>query len=262
MVGTARRRQDDARPPAAGDPAAADDGGGDRDHEGPGRRGSCSRRPCGGAAVPCAAPHDLAVGPHRRQRSAEAGRDHARAPGRALPRRASGVRPRGARGAAPAARGGLRDGGPRPARGHVSRRDAMLVAACNGCPCARPAPQCTCNDVDRIRYARRLSGPLLDRIDIVCELGQPPPPELVKGTVRGESSAQVRERVAAARRVQAERPPGEPDPRIGGSGADRARDISQGAVRTGSFGSHARSRTLRAVRRSAGSISRRRSATG
>ena len=83
---------------------------------------------------------------------------------------------------------------------------AMLVAACNGCPCARPAPQCTCNDVDRIRYARRLSGPLLDRIDIVCELGQPPPPELVKGTARGESSAQVRERVAAARRVQAERP--------------------------------------------------------
>ena len=87
---------------------------------------------------------------------------------------------------------------------------AMLVAACNGCPCARPAPQCTCNDVDRIRYARRLSGPLLDRIDIVCELGQPPPPELMKGTVRGESSAQVRERVAAARRVQAERPSDEP----------------------------------------------------
>ncbi|MGH2838156.1 MAG: YifB family Mg chelatase-like AAA ATPase [Thermoleophilaceae bacterium] len=86
---------------------------------------------------------------------------------------------------------------------------AMLVAACNGCPCARPAPQCTCNDVDRIRYARRLSGPLLDRIDIVCELGQPPPPELVNGTVRGEGSAQVRERVAEARRVHAERPPGE-----------------------------------------------------
>ena len=85
---------------------------------------------------------------------------------------------------------------------------AMLVAACNGCPCARPAAQCTCNDVDRIRYARRLSGPLLDRIDIVCELGQPPPPELVNGEVPGESSAAVRERVAAARRVQAERSPG------------------------------------------------------
>ena len=85
---------------------------------------------------------------------------------------------------------------------------AMLVAACNGCPCARPAPQCTCNDVDRIRYARRLSGPLLDRIDIVCELGQPPPPELAEGAAPGECSAQVRERVTAARRVQAERPPG------------------------------------------------------
>ena len=87
---------------------------------------------------------------------------------------------------------------------------AMLVAACNGCPCARPAPQCTCNDVDRIRYARRLSGPLLDRIDIVCELGQPPPPELVKTELPGESSAQVRERVDAARRLQAERAPGSP----------------------------------------------------
>jgi magnesium chelatase family protein len=85
---------------------------------------------------------------------------------------------------------------------------AMFVAACNGCPCARPAPHCTCNDVDRVRYARRLSGPLLDRIDIVCELGQPPPPELVKHGVRAESSAQVRARVVAARLVQAERAPG------------------------------------------------------
>ncbi len=85
---------------------------------------------------------------------------------------------------------------------------AMLVAACNGCPCARPAGACTCNDVDRIRYARRLSGPLLDRIDIVCELGQPPPPVLAGSAAPAEPSAAVRERVLAARAQRAERPPG------------------------------------------------------
>jgi magnesium chelatase family protein len=82
---------------------------------------------------------------------------------------------------------------------------AMLVAACNGCPCARPEGGCTCNDVDRIRYARRLSGPLLDRIDLVCELGHPPPPALAGHAPAAESSASVRERVVAARRLQTER---------------------------------------------------------
>jgi magnesium chelatase family protein len=77
---------------------------------------------------------------------------------------------------------------------------AMLVAACNGCPCARGGEDCTCSETDRIRYRRRLSGPLLDRIDLVCELGQPPsvaPPP--------EGSASVRERVVAARSLQTER---------------------------------------------------------
>jgi magnesium chelatase family protein len=82
---------------------------------------------------------------------------------------------------------------------------AMLVAACNGCPCARPAGQCTCNDVDRIRYARRLSGPLLDRLDLVCELAHPPPPGLAEDVPLAESSDRVRERVIAARRLQTER---------------------------------------------------------
>jgi magnesium chelatase family protein len=85
---------------------------------------------------------------------------------------------------------------------------AMLVAACNGCPCARPSGDCTCNDVDRIRYARRLSGPLLDRIDLVCELGQPPPPVLAGTGPAAESSSTVRERVVAAHRIQSDRPVG------------------------------------------------------
>jgi magnesium chelatase family protein len=82
----------------------------------------------------------------------------------------------------------------------------MFVGACNGCPCARPVAECTCNDIDRIRYARRLSGPLLDRIDLVCELGQPPPPVLAGEAPPAESSRRVRARVAAARGIQTARP--------------------------------------------------------
>ncbi len=81
----------------------------------------------------------------------------------------------------------------------------MLVAACNGCPCGQPTIACTCNEIDRIRYARRLSGPLLDRIDLVCELGQPPPPVLAGSAPAVESSRSVRERVVAARRLQTDR---------------------------------------------------------
>jgi magnesium chelatase family protein len=81
----------------------------------------------------------------------------------------------------------------------------MLVAACNGCPCARPPAECTCTDLDRARYARRLSGPLLDRIDLVCELGAAPPPALASTVAPAEASARVRERVTVARAVQNER---------------------------------------------------------
>jgi magnesium chelatase family protein len=80
---------------------------------------------------------------------------------------------------------------------------AMLVGACNPCPCARPRGECDCNDLDRNRYARRLSGPLLDRIDIVCDVEPAAPVELVReGGSRGEGSAAVRERVIAARERQ------------------------------------------------------------
>jgi magnesium chelatase family protein len=77
----------------------------------------------------------------------------------------------------------------------------MLVAACNGCPCARSAGECTCTDADRGRYHRRLSGPLLDRIDLVCSLAAPL--ELVDGSSSSaECSQAVRERVIAARARQ------------------------------------------------------------
>lgn len=82
---------------------------------------------------------------------------------------------------------------------------AMLVAACNGCPCARPPVACTCGEIDRLRYARRLSGPLLDRIDLVCELGPAPPPQLADGIFQGEETERVRARVVAARELQTAR---------------------------------------------------------
>lgn len=79
----------------------------------------------------------------------------------------------------------------------------MLVAACNPCPCARPAQDCRCSEIDRLRYSRRLSGPLLDRIDLVCQATPPPVAELVAPQpCAGERSETVRARVVAARERQ------------------------------------------------------------
>ena len=83
----------------------------------------------------------------------------------------------------------------------------MLVAAVNPCPCGLlgdPARRCIC-PADRIRaYRARLSGPLLDRIDLQIAL---PPVSVgeLGGRPAGESSAAVRERVVAARAVQTRR---------------------------------------------------------
>jgi magnesium chelatase family protein len=78
----------------------------------------------------------------------------------------------------------------------------MLVGACNPCPCARPKPHCECDAADRTRYQRRLSGPLLDRIDLVCQLEPARPLELLSERTDRERSHAVRERVLAARARQ------------------------------------------------------------
>ena len=78
----------------------------------------------------------------------------------------------------------------------------MLLAACNPCPCAKVAAQCECSATERARYHRRLSGPLLDRIDLVCQVAPPAALQLVGGQTSVESSTQVRERVIAARTRQ------------------------------------------------------------
>jgi magnesium chelatase family protein len=78
----------------------------------------------------------------------------------------------------------------------------LLVAAMNPCPCGEggPAGACRCSPAARARYARRLSGPLLDRFDLVVPLRRPDADELL-GSEPGEASAVVAERVAAARRT-------------------------------------------------------------
>jgi magnesium chelatase family protein len=79
---------------------------------------------------------------------------------------------------------------------------AMLVGACNACPCGRPRGDCACDPVARSRYQHRLSGPLLDRIDLVCQLEPARPVELLSDGHELERSAAVRERVVAARERQ------------------------------------------------------------
>jgi magnesium chelatase family protein len=80
----------------------------------------------------------------------------------------------------------------------------MLVAAMNPCPCGylgdaqRP---CTCSALQVQRYRSRVSGPLLDRVDIQTEVPAVPYRELA-GAGRGETSAVVRARVDRARRRQ------------------------------------------------------------
>lgn len=85
----------------------------------------------------------------------------------------------------------------------------MLVAAMNPCPCGHygennPAHPCTCTPAQIHRYLSRISGPLLDRIDIQCEIEAVPYDQL-RDTTPSESSAVIRERVLKARAIQQRR---------------------------------------------------------
>lgn len=81
----------------------------------------------------------------------------------------------------------------------------QLVAAMNPCPCGwagDPCGRCRCNPEAIRRYRARISGPLLDRIDLHVEVPRLPPQELRPDAVAGESSADIRARVERARAVQ------------------------------------------------------------
>ena len=79
----------------------------------------------------------------------------------------------------------------------------MLVAASNPCPCGMGGAACRCTAADLARHERRLSGPLLDRIDLLVHVGRPTAAEL--RDQRLPASAEVRARVVAARERQAAR---------------------------------------------------------
>jgi magnesium chelatase family protein len=83
----------------------------------------------------------------------------------------------------------------------------MLIASMNPCPCGYygdPTHHCVCTPGQIQRYMNKISGPLLDRIDIHCEIQAVPFDQLSK-MQPGEPSASIRDRVTAARRIQEER---------------------------------------------------------
>ena len=88
----------------------------------------------------------------------------------------------------------------------------MLVASMNPCPCGyynHPSKECQCPPGAVRKYLNRISGPLLDRIDLQVEI-QPVPFEAIASAEDGEPSAKIRERVVRARRIQQERFKNEP----------------------------------------------------
>ena len=84
----------------------------------------------------------------------------------------------------------------------------ILIGAMNPCPCGflgDVEKHCTCTDVQVQRYKSRLSGPLLDRIDMIIDVPRLTPDELLNINEVSEPSSVIRERVTKARKIQAER---------------------------------------------------------
>lgn len=79
----------------------------------------------------------------------------------------------------------------------------MLVAAANPCPCGMGGEECRCSAADLARHGRRLSGPLLDRMDVTLHVARPTAEQMQRQAPR--TSAAVREAVVAARAIQARR---------------------------------------------------------
>ena len=86
--------------------------------------------------------------------------------------------------------------------------DFMLLAAMNPCPCGYLGDyekQCICTDFQISRYRSKLSGPLLDRIDIQIEVPRLKVDDLLDKNFQAEDSKTIRERVVKARKIQYER---------------------------------------------------------
>lgn len=83
----------------------------------------------------------------------------------------------------------------------------MLIAAMNPCPCGfygHPTKECKCTPAAKKRYLDKLSGPILDRIDIHIEVA-PVEYDQLSCKAQGETSAQIKDRVNKARKIQQER---------------------------------------------------------
>jgi magnesium chelatase family protein len=116
----------------------------------------------------------------------------------------------------------------------------ILVAAMNPCPCGHlgeARAQCRCSAELVARYRARVSGPLLDRVDLVVDM--PRPPAAVLSSTPGESTAVVAARVAAARERQRRRQGAEnarvarPDRLLAALGAAERRLLEQAAEHFG-----------------------------
>lgn len=85
--------------------------------------------------------------------------------------------------------------------------DFMFVAAMNPCICGYykdPEKSCSCSHIDIKRYQSKISGPLLDRIDMVLEIPRENIDKILDN-IQGESSDSIREKVINARRIQQKR---------------------------------------------------------
>ena len=84
----------------------------------------------------------------------------------------------------------------------------QLVATANPCPCGYkldPEKQCVCTETQVKRYLKKLSGPLLDRIDIVVQIIRPKLDELMSKNLQEENSKTIKEKIMKAIEIQKKR---------------------------------------------------------
>ncbi len=137
----------------------------------------------------------------------------------------------------------------------------MLVASTNPCPCGYfgdPIQPCTCSPRQREQYWARLSGPLMDRIDLQVMVSRLKPEEIT-AQGEGESSATVRARVTQARQIQQARFQNDPTVRCNAQMQsrhlrqfcqldDRSRSLLEGAIRRLGLSARASDRILKVSR--------------
>ncbi len=105
--------------------------------------------------------------------------------------------------------------------------DFQLVAAANPCPCGHlgdPGHECTCNPAAIQRYQSKIGGPLMNRIDIVCDVARPSEKSVIRGG-KGMGSQEMRELVINAREFRSWRQAREDG--VSGPGGARLEDKAQ-----------------------------------